>query len=229
MRRHCEVGDLEDHLKRETERYARFKDKVKFYCLDASELQRMDENPFEYVLASQFIHWPRKKDIEITGVNYDYEQKVLAQVRGSLVPKGVFAFNTSAADYRFQDENRNKVHLLNHPFYIAFQDAMSHLLGLTSAGRNYTFDHNEMERIMRKAGFLIKDFDLNVLTLEASKLVEICLVGGHMQIFQKLGIEASPDEREIILAEALRLALRKTSPSVAPVIETFVHYSAVKQ
>jgi len=59
-------------------------------------------------------------------------------------------------------------------------------------------------------------------------IIEVCLVGGHMQIFQKSNIESTMKEREQILENALNYALEKSSPKAQPVVETGIHYIAKK-
>lgn len=226
LRKEGDIKDLEEHLRVIFRDYKKFKDNVVFYCKDASELYSIDEGEFDYVLANQFIHWLRKEGIKLGDrPNLDYERIVLQQVRNKLKLGGRFGFNTSGADFRFDDQNLNDIHVLEHPFYIAFNKSLHSQLDLDFIStRNYTFDHDEIARIMDENGFKILGNESVVINRNPKSLIEVCLIGGHMQIFQKANISLNIEERTKILKDALSYALRVSSPGIKPYIETGAHY-----
>ncbi len=223
LREKCDVKDLETHLIEVHNKYKKFKEKMNFYCKDASELLSVQEKPFDYILASQFIHWLRKKDAKPGQPNLDYERIVLQQVRDVLIFGGKFSFNASGADFKFNDSNMNEIHILNHPFYRSFTESLNSQLDLIKK-REYTFDNKEINRIMKENGFNIESYKEIIINRNSKTIIETCLVGGHMQMFQKSNIELPIEEREKILEEALNYAFKKSSPNVKPVIETMIHY-----
>ncbi|KYK25243.1 hypothetical protein AYK26_02060 [Euryarchaeota archaeon SM23-78] len=229
LRDKCDVKDLESHLKKIAQKYKKFGNKVSFYHKDASEILDIKERPFDYVLANQVIHWFRKKDTKSGEPNLDYERTIIQQVRNSLKEGSLFGFNTSGADYKFDKNDMNQIHILNHPFYIAFMESLHYQLSSKwFPKREYTFDHNEIKRIMEENGFNIEASKQKKMYRQPNQIIEVCIVGGQMQIFQKSNVESTTEERERILEEALKYALRKSSPGVKPVIETGIHYIARK-
>lgn len=227
----CDVKDLEAHLKEVITRYRKYKDKVSFYERDASQFSDISDKLFDYVLASQVIHWFRKKDAKPNEPNLDYERSVLQQVRGVLKEKGLFAFNTTGADYFFGDPNIDDIHMYKHPFYQHFMESVRPQLSIVStSGKAYTFTSQEVERIMGENGFAIEKIERMELEYTPMNFKEICLISGQMQIFQKLGIDLPMEQREKILTEALQYAISKHPlGSEMPIMETGVHYVVRKR
>jgi len=225
LRDNCDVLDLETHLKSVVDKSGKFRENVSFYVKDASEISSLQEKSFDYVLANQFIHWLRKKDAKQDEPNLDYEKNVLQQVRDKLKQEGKFSFNMSGADFEFDNPSINEMHLLNHPFYSEFTKALYSQLGLEQpAKRVYTFNHAEVERIMEENGFNIEKTKHKIINRTPKMLLEVCLIGGHMQAFQKMNIDSTMQEREKVLEESLSYASKKSSPNSKPVIETGIHY-----
>lgn len=225
LRDNCDVRDLETHLRTIADKSERFRENVSFYIKDASEISSLQEKSFDYILANQFIHWLRKKDAKPNEPNLDYEKNVLQQVRDKLNNGGKFSFNTSGADFEFDAPYMNDMHLLNHPFYTAFTESLRSQLGLEQADKRvYTFNHKELERIMGENGFGIEKTKPKIINRTPKMLLEICLIGGHMQAFQKMNIDSTMQEREKILENSLQYALKKSSPNSKPIIETGIHY-----
>ncbi len=231
----CHPKDLESHLREEIKSCEPFMESVSFYCRDASDMSNISRELFDYVLASQCIHWFRKKsDPEKPEIkpNLAYEKKVLEQVRNNLKTGGLFIFNTSGADYKFEDTRMNEIHFYKHPFYKTFLESLyAELDSKILSDEGYTFDHNEIERVMKENGFKIKD-RLNIeLPFEPNNLIESCLIAGQMSIFQEKNIDdISADERENILKRAIEQTIEKQGGSLTeiPVIETGVHYVTEK-
>lgn len=223
---YCEIKDLEAHLREEIQGHQRFRGGVTFHQLDASQISDVVDTQFDYVLASQIIHWFRKKDTSPDQPNLEYERAVLQQVRNSLKMNGLLGFNTSGSDFRFEGDTMNATHLLEHPFFRAFMESINSQLGQEQPkSREYTFDHKEIERIMSENGFKIESTDQKLIWYDNPLVIaEICFVGGQMQIFQNQGIESPIEERERVLREAVNFALSKSSPDERPVIETGIHY-----
>jgi len=224
------VNDLEGHLKEEIRINKRFRKRITFHKLDASEIHKVAEEGFDYVLASQVFHWFRNEGAKPEQPNLEYERGVLQQVRNSLKQNGLFGFNTTGHDFKYDNKGMNDMHLMEHPFYRVFMESIRTRLGSPQTKeRKYAFDHQEIERIMRENGFKIEGTDQKVITFDSKTLFEFCLTGGHMTVFQKWGVESKMEEREKILREAIKYALTKTSPDVKPVIETGVHYVVRKR
>jgi len=138
-------------------------------------------------------------------------------------------FNTSGADYRFENDELNEKHLTNHPFYKAFSHSVNSQLGITEEEKQYTFDTSEIEKVMLENGFSIVARKDDVIYYEPKLLEEICLVGGHMGLFQARNSDIPMKEQEKILQNALQYARKNASFYEYPqVIETAVHYVAQK-
>lgn len=233
-----EIMDLADHLKMQRAEYSKFGERIELHQKEAHEIDGISEEPFDYVFTSQVFHWLRKYDGGTAeNPNLDYEREVLQKVRDNLKPGGLFAFNTTGWDFGFDVEFRNDIHLSNHPFYKAFRKYIDEQISkLTKkegeeapqpaqeTGRIYTLTNDEVERITAENGFKVVDKKYTTIEFEPNRIVEFCLIGGHMQIFQKEGIEATMEEREEILRDAVRYASERTSPELTPVVETGVHY-----
>lgn len=226
----CGMGDLEAHLKECTNRYGRYKQKVNFYCKDASKLKETAEKDFDYVLASQVIHWFRKKNVKPgEAPNLEYEREVLQEVRNKLKRGGLFVFNTNGADFEFNENSMNDKHMYKTPFFKAFKESLNSQLDSGSvSGQHYTFNHSEIERIMKENGFTIEDSKSVKIEFDPDNFKQICLISGQMQIFEKGNINISADERERILGKALDYALKKSSIEERPFFEMGINYVVKK-
>ncbi len=225
----CKMGDVESYLRAvrvKSEEY-RHNSQISFYHCEAGEIPTLGLDPIQVVFASQVFHWFRKKNASANGCNYDYERKVLDNIRKVLESRGYFGFNTTGADYSFSDPRLNAEHFTNHPFHKAFTQALRSELGLLTISNppKRTFDHAEIERIASNSGFEIVGCKNLRIERSGESLLESCLIGGHMQVFQSESLEASPEQREEMLISAFEYAQKASSVNAAPVIETGVHYA----
>ncbi len=229
LRQHCNLSNLGDYLRRVYEQNAKFADKVSFQTLEAANLGAVSERNFDLVFMSQVFHWFRREGPAEEQPNKDYEQRVLQACRELLKPAGQIVFNTTAADYQFPEELLHK-HFFNHPFYRAFYSAINSELGLSPATTITRYlSHQELEDALEKSGFEITRQKITEYRRQPERLIEPCMIGGQMQIFQKLGLDVSVQEREAILEKALQSAMTKCSPEQHPFVEIGVHYVAKKK
>lgn len=225
LEKYCGIPDLSPELLAAAERYRKYHARVDFFQRDGASISELGLAPADYVLASQFIHWPRKEKNNAGLPNLEYEAKVLSEVRSALKPQGSFVFNTSGSDYRFDNDRINQMHLTRHPFYNAFMQRLNEALGKISHRQDeYTFDHQEIQRVMSQSGFRIDKIRQSIHPMRPLELITVCLIGAHMQKFQKEGIEMPFDERERAIAEAINYALKMYPVISGPVAETSIHY-----
>lgn len=223
--------DLKKYLADVSSKYIEHRNQVEFQQADASELEIFaKKEEFDYVFANQMIHWLRKKDVKPgEPLNYEYEKQVLTNVNNILKPRGYFAFNTSGDDFRFEDKSLNEEVYFNHPFYQAFQKELGNSLEIkNNYEKNYTFDDAEIRRIMKENNFVVNERKILNSSWKPSQLLEICIVGGKMKIFQEMGINIPYKESEQILERVLKQTLSKVDPSQKPIIEHGIHYVAQK-
>ena len=69
--------------------------------------------------------------------------------------------------------------------------------------------------------------DYQHFKLSDQQLLELCLIGGHMQIFNKLGLEKSYKERTELLKKAVEQAKDKERYEDIPIIETNISFVAI--
>lgn len=219
--------NIVEHLKKTGERYRG--SQVKLFRCDAGNIEEIADDNFDVILASQFIHWPRKKDATAEKPNFEYERQVLQQFRSKLVDGGKLVFNTSGHDYHFDDDRLNKIHLMNHPFRIALRSALLHDLGINeNPAKSYTFDKNEFERIMGENGFTIVKTKTSEINYNPNVFAALLIGNVEMDIFQKNNINMPTNERERLIRKAISYAMNQAAPEKHQVIETGIHIVAVK-
>lgn len=228
-----DVWDLAQHLTSIQEAFKSLGARVRFVHRDASDIEGTGE-PYHLVNNNQGIHHFRKympnDGTILPNLDYEaYEARVLQAVHGVLVPHGLFLFNTSGADYKFRNDGLNRSHILEHPFYKAFQKELMQLMNReTPEERHFSFSWHDIHRILENARFMELEHRTQAWEHAPERLVEICVVGGHMAIMQNMTALPSRHERQAMLEEAVTKAYEHARPTDKPVMEYVVHFAAQK-
>ncbi|RJQ17648.1 class I SAM-dependent methyltransferase [Candidatus Woesearchaeota archaeon] len=222
------AGNLLTHLKKSRAVYSLVNDRVAFHVADASAVSAVSDALFDVVFANQVFHWFRRFNVSPGDINKEYEQAVLQAVRSSLHSQGTFVFNTTGADFTFADDQKNKMHMIHHPFYKVFMQQVYGALGTPVPKQHQVLNHHEIMKVMDENGFCVKTVQEKVYRKSAESLLETCVIGAHMQIFQKSGIDVHIDDRKKMLSEAIRRAMDSDTLNATPVFETGVHYIVEK-
>jgi len=230
IKERCNIQDLLSYIKQQQGIYKKFKDKVAFHCKDASDLEGIEN--VDFVFSNQFIHWPRKKDGgSIENPNLKYEQEVLQSVKNILNKRGFFSFNTSGWDFEFSNPNMNKMHRAKHPFYTSFRKRLSSILRLEyTVADKLTFNYNKIKGIMDENGFKIINYFENLYSMDNNALIESCLIGTIMEVFQKQDINISLEDREKGIIDSLESVLKEYDDpsSLGKILETGAHFIVQK-
>ena len=91
------------------------------------------------------------------------------------------------------------------------------------------FNHDEIVRIMQENGFTIQKKEEQHIQYSPEALLEVCLIGGYMQIFQKAIIDLPDQEYNQLLSDAINHAQAHARTNESPVIETIIYYTAKKE
>ncbi|MFH1916664.1 MAG: methyltransferase domain-containing protein [Nanoarchaeota archaeon] len=230
LRERCNIKNLDSYLTATKKILEPRSSQVQFIQADAASLTDVLSEQVDAVVANQVLHWFRKKNEGgNAGPNLAYEQAVLQAVWTTLKDYGSFGFNLSGWDYQFDNSQMNQEHVSKHPFYLYFLESLEKRFGEVSQAQEKAFNDKEVFRVMKENNFSIQSRETQKLHYSPEGILEVCLVGGYMQIFQKAGIELPASEQDMILEEAVRYAFAHSSPDQGHVQENLMHYVARKE
>lgn len=218
------------HLLLQAEKYSPLRNRVAFHHKEAGSLEEIADGTFDHAIASQVFHWFRKEKGEKSGPNLEYERRAPSLINKALKTDGTFAFSTGGCDFRCEDLTINERHFMFHPFYVAFREALAAKLGIPyEKNHTYTFDYDEIRRLMDENGFEVIDRGMAFADFPPHGLIEICLVGTQMQVFQKQGLQMSMEDRERLLLESIDDAFKTCKPEDRPVMGLSAQFLARKK
>ena len=213
-----------------------YSEKTKFITTDISSMnekirKNLGWHQFKHGFGNQVLHWPRKEPGGSIP-NLEYEGRCFEEIAKSLESHGWLGFNTTGADFEFDESGWNDKHILEHPAYKTFYNQIGRKIGKPELGlkREYTFNKSDIERVLAENGFRLDKSDKMELKLPREQFIEICLMGAHMQIFEKEQLQIPFEKKQELILNALQYTLEKEKKEIEhrSIIETGAHFVAKK-
>ena len=175
----------------------------------------------------QGFHWMSFSPTDIDGNNVDYARSALGVIRSHLKKGGLFSFDESGLQFRYEDteEGRrlNGAHLTNHAFHRAFVSELNALLAeLGLQGLNpekldryhNMFDIDTIKNLLEQSGFELvptpegKPYAVTEMPKSREQVTRFIRDGGPMRCFGRPELQALPNDVKLSLVDrALESAL----------------------